>query len=551
MNTDINFANNLEYCWQFVEEIKDLLFYSHIPITLVTLFVGIYVYRKDTKSLLSKILLSISVCFSLWAFLDLSIWLNFEKASVLMFSWAPIEIFSCLLFVLSLYFVYVFTEKKDISVWIKLFLFTLLFPLILITPTADNLVSYNLDECVANENINYLNYVLGLKIFLSTWLISLLAVKLSRATGDLRKQIAILSLGILSFLFAFFISGEISQRTGNFTFELYGLFGILIFIACLAYLIIKFKTFNIRILSAQILVGSLIVLIASQYTFSVDRLSAVLTSFTVFLAIIFSYILVRGVKREIEQRERIERLAQDLEKANVRLKELDHLKSDFLSFASHQIRSPLTAIKGYTSLILEGDFGKINQKAMKAIQTIDTSAQSLIVIVNEFLDISRIEQGRMKYEFITFDVTELVKTIVAELRPTVEGKGLKFTFSSDAKPYMTHADKGKIKQVLGNIIDNALKYTPAGSIDVSVASPESGKIQIIIKDTGIGIDADTIPTLFSKFSRAKDAHKTNVSGTGLGLYVARTMLEAQKGTIRVQSDGKGKGSQFIIELDSA
>jgi len=239
-----------------------------------------------------------------------------------------------------------------------------------------------------------------------------------------------------------------------------------------------------------------------------------------------------------------------LGESNARLKELDQMKSQFLSFASHQIRSPLTAIGGYTSMLLEGDFGEMSQEVKDSVQVIDTSSKSLVKIVNEFLDVSRIEQGRMKYEMTDYNVKSLVEEVTTELRPNVEAKKLEFKISVDpADSYLSNGDKGKIKQVIGNIIDNSIKYTLEGSIKVHLKK-EDGKFLISVSDTGIGIEQSEIPKLFSMFTRAQDANKTNVTGTGLGLYVARQMVEALKGRVWVESPGKGKGSIFFIELSS-
>jgi|ERR1035437_5938133 signal transduction histidine kinase len=243
----------------------------------------------------------------------------------------------------------------------------------------------------------------------------------------------------------------------------------------------------------------------------------------------------------------VDQLNKELGEANDRLRELDELKSQFLSFASHQLRSPLTAINGYTSMLLEGDFGEMSGQVKNSVKTIDISSQSLIKIVNEFLDVSRIEQGRMKYEISDFDIKALTEEVVAELRPNVENKGLTFDFSAEPANYIVNTDQGKIKQVIGNIIDNSIKYTPNGGIKVHVENKDS-KALISVTDTGIGIDAADIPKLFSMFTRATDAHKTNVNGTGLGLYVAKQMVEAQKGRVWVESPGKGMGSTFFIEL---
>lgn len=545
---DFNFSQNILYCKEFVDNLLQLLYYSHIPTAIVALFIGIYVFLRNKDTLSGKILFSISVCFFLWSFLDLAIWTNYANNSVLMFAWSLIEIFSVSLFLLCLYFIYTFVYQKDAPFLYKLIFSLLLLPVVFAASTTFNLTSYDIQECVAIENSYFLNYVFYLKLSLSVLIVGLALVNFFRSKFRRKLEIALLSLGVVSFVFAFFIAGQISERTGIYIFEIYGLFGMVVFMGFLAYLIVKFQTFNIKMLGVQALVASLIMLVAAQFTFIDNKISIILNSVTVLLTFGFGYMLIKGVKREIQQREHIEKLAQDLEKANFRLRELDQMKSQFLSFASHQIRSPLTAIKGYTSMALEGDFGEMPEKIKGVVETLDKSAQSLIVIVNEFLDVSRIEQGRMKYEMVDFDVKKLVEETVAELRPNVEIKGLKFAFSAeDNQNYSVHADQGKIKQVIGNIVDNAIKYTPSGSINVNVSRTKS-TVNITVTDTGVGIEPELIPKLFSMFGRAKDASKTNVSGTGLGLYVAKEMVEAHRGQIWIESEGKGKGSTFHIEL---
>jgi signal transduction histidine kinase len=545
---DFNFSENLAYCGEFVDNLLKLLYYSHIPTAIIALLAGVFVYTQNKKDLLAKILLSISLVFSLWAFLDLAIWINYDKASVLMFSWAPIEIFSVLLFELCLYFVYVFITKKDAPIIAKIGFALLLLPIIIAAPTTSYLTEYDLQECVALESPLFLSYVFYLKLILSVIILGFGIYKFFEAKSQLRKQISLLTIGILGFIFAFFIAGQISERTGNYTFEIYGLFGMIVFVAFLAYLIVKFQAFNIKVLGVQMLVAGLVALIGTQYTFIDGGTAIILNTITVLLTLVFGYLLIRSVEREIKQRERIEKLAQDLEKANTRLRELDQLKSQFLSFASHQIRAPLTAIDGYASMLLEGDFGEVPPKIMDQIGIIDQSSKSLIKIVNEFLDVSRIEQGRMKYELTDFDAEVLAREVVAELRPNVEKKGLSFEYKANPGQYMVRADRGKIKQVIGNIVDNSIKYTPKGGITVSVGKSSDHIIRFSITDTGVGIAPEETSKLFSMFSRAKDASKTNVSGTGLGLYVAKQMVEAHKGRVWVESDGKGKGSTFYIEI---
>jgi signal transduction histidine kinase len=176
------------------------------------------------------------------------------------------------------------------------------------------------------------------------------------------------------------------------------------------------------------------------------------------------------------------------------------------------------------------------------------SCQNLVNIVNDFLNISRIEQGRMVYEKTDFNLAELAKEVVNEIKPNIQNAGLSLDLKiADDLVLKVNADRDKIKQVIGNILDNSIKYTPRGKVEVSVFK-DGAKAKVAIKDTGVGIDPKDMVKLFEKFSRAKDANKTNVIGTGLGLYIAKKMTEAQGGDIKIVSEGVGKGSTFTIEL---
>jgi signal transduction histidine kinase len=170
------------------------------------------------------------------------------------------------------------------------------------------------------------------------------------------------------------------------------------------------------------------------------------------------------------------------------------------------------------------------------------------MIVNDFLDISRIEQGRMKYELSVFDLREVARQVLTELKPNIENAGLTCSCNTEhTDPVMVYADVGKVRQVIGNLVDNSIKYTPSGSITIEV-SEANNMARLKISDTGIGISAEDIAKLFNKFTRARDANKTNVVGTGLGLYIAKQMIEAQNGRVWIESEGVGKGSSSIIEL---
>ena len=239
---------------------------------------------------------------------------------------------------------------------------------------------------------------------------------------------------------------------------------------------------------------------------------------------------------------------QKLAEANDRLKQLDQLKSEFLSVASHQLRAPITAIKGYLANILEDSYGVVPEYLKEPLGVAQESARVMTSSIEDYLNVSRIEQGRMKYDFGQVDVTKLARVATEELKPLADKKGLELTFA-DAPELTIDADFGKVKQIFTNLIDNAIKYTETGSIRVSIEKDDAKKVvRFITSDTGIGISAEEINTLFEKFTRARDANKVNTTGTGLGLYVAKNLVEGHNGTIHIESDGPGKGSRFIVEL---
>lgn len=244
----------------------------------------------------------------------------------------------------------------------------------------------------------------------------------------------------------------------------------------------------------------------------------------------------------------IKRLNGELEVVNDKLKDLDKLKTEFVSLASHQLRSPLTAVKGYTSMLLQGDYGEINPKARETIERVMESSNNLTLVVEDLLNVTKIESGGMKYEMAKFDFGEEVRNTAKNLSITAEKKGLKLICNiSEDKKYFVNGDKEKLRQVLINIIDNGMKYTKEGQIEINL-NLEKEKVLLSIKDTGVGISPNIIKTLFKKFSRG-DRAELNTSGSGLGLYLVREIIDAHHGRAWVESEGLGKGSTFFVEIN--
>ena len=530
----------------FSENVPQLFYYSHGVAIIAALLLGLFVYLKDPKSILTKVLLGICVFFSVWVFLDIAIWAT-NDPSFVMFWWSTIILVEVLVYAFAIYFLHVFVEGKDVAFRKKKFMALLLLPVIALLPTSYNLSGIEMESCLAIESFLPLYYTYFFEI-LTAMLIVHFGFTKYQVTADLktRREILLMSIGIILFLLAFSSGNIIGSITTDWELAQYGLFGMPVFIGFLAFLIVRFKLFDIKLVGAQALIIALVVLIGSQFFFIRNNTNRVLTAVTLVVTGAIGINLVRSVKKEIALRERIQKQEEELEKANVRLKELDQLKSEFVSLATHQIRGPIAAIKGYASMLLEGDYGALADATKQPIETISQSSAALAGIVQDFLDISRIEQGRMKYDFTDLDFSKLVEDVTVELRPNIEHKHLRLMLNIEQKLFVS-GDAGKLRQIVENLIDNSQKYTPKGYIEVTLRRMEK-MVRMSIRDTGVGIKPEVLPKLFQKFSRAEDASKANLHGTGLGLYVARQLVEAQKGRVWAESEGEGKGSTFIVEL---
>ncbi len=243
----------------------------------------------------------------------------------------------------------------------------------------------------------------------------------------------------------------------------------------------------------------------------------------------------------------VSKATKDLREANVKLKKLDKAKTEFVSITSHQLRTPLTGIKGYLSMFLDGDFGELKPEQKKIMIDIFNNSNRLVRLINIFLNVSRIESGRLKIEKKKFDLAELVNEIIRELKIEAEKKDLKLEFINFKNKLEISADRDKLADVILNLIDNAIKYTQKGNIIVS-AELKNNKVKFSVKDSGIGVDSEDAKELFNKFIRGRKITQINTSGSGLGLFIAKKIIELHNGKIWVESEGDGKGSEFIFEV---
>lgn len=249
-------------------------------------------------------------------------------------------------------------------------------------------------------------------------------------------------------------------------------------------------------------------------------------------------------------KERLEEIVEErtieLEKARDQAEAADKLKSAFLASMSHELRTPLNSIIGFTGIILQELAGPLNPEQEKQLKMVQKSSKHLLTLINDILDISKIESGRMEIESVKFDMSELVRETILGLRSMAENKGLLLELSVDENIGEITSDPRRIKQIIINLVNNAIKFTDEGSVDVRCYLKD-GFIYSEISDTGIGIKKNDMKHLFGRFRQLDYGLAREREGTGLGLVISRRLAELLNGEITAQST-YGKGSVFTFSF---
>jgi len=248
-----------------------------------------------------------------------------------------------------------------------------------------------------------------------------------------------------------------------------------------------------------------------------------------------------------KDQEELEKPNRELEAARAKLEQLNHFKNHLLSLVSHDIKSPLGAIKGYATILREGLYGEVNDKIKETLAKIEFAADDLVNMVNNILDLRKIEEGRIEYKFAKMDFVPAAREVFESLKPIAAAKKLDMSFVSGEKEIFVSGDRGYLKHVVQNLIDNAVKYTPQGFIRVGLKAG-GGKVILSVLDSGIGIKSGTTPLLFEEFVRDERV-KQEIKGSGIGLHVAKSIVEAHGGKIWAESEGEGRGITFFVELE--
>lgn len=369
--------------------------------------------------------------------------------------------------------------------------------------------------------------------------------KYLHAEGAVRKQLGLvlsgiaimLALIILTVLFPVIIYGSIFFLP--FT-PLY----TLVFLGMTAYAITKYELFNMKVLVTQMITIALCVILFAKLFGEETTSAQVVDGLVLSAMVVFSFFLVRSVRREVEQRERIERLAQELAATNERQEGLIH-------FIGHEVKGFLTKSEGAFAALLEGDFGKLPDDLKPFVAEALKQTRNGVTAVSDILQAANLKKGTVTFKKDPLDLAALVTEVVEKARASAQAKGLALSLTIGEGDFSAIGDRGELEDhVFRNVIDNAIAYTPSGSVAVSLRR-EGNRCVVEVKDTGVGMSAEDQARLFTEGGHGKDSIKVNVHSTGYGLYIAKSVTEAHGGAIRGESDGPGKGSMFTVELPAA
>jgi signal transduction histidine kinase len=509
---------------------------------LTTFFVvyivfGFVILRRNYKDKINLLFFFVLLTVSFWT-LSMIFYRGFKDVS-LSVTFARILYFSATLIPITFtYFVFNYSKiKTGIFINIILILFFLYIALISILPNfliKDVMAVPGKEKIIIFDNKFHILYAVYIILYFSLAFYLLFKFFLrSKEISELtRVQIYYLFLGTLIPAVIGVTSNLILPLLGYFELNWLGQIGVISLVILLGYAVLKYQLFNIKIILTEVFVFSLIIIFLLRTLLSFGYQDMIYNGIFTILVILLGILLIRSVYMEVEQREKLE--------------ELNRLKSEFLSFASHQVKSPMTNIKGFIDLILDGIYGEINDKIREILTKVKNNINEEIDLVDNLLDLRKIEEGRMEYNFAKFDLLELIREICDFYKIRALDKGLGLNCKINNESIFVNGDREKLKQVFNNLVDNAIKYTNSGFIEIDYEKSDSNVV-IKVKDTGIGIKPDLLKNLFGQFIRDPSVKKT-IKGTGLGLFIAKEIIKVHQGKIWAESEGEGKGSTFYVEL---
>jgi len=517
----------------FSDNVGSLIYYTHILPLITSLILGFFVLFNNPKHLLNRTLFLITVAFSIWVYFDLILWASPNPEAV-MFFWKSIVLIEMLMYAGCLYFVcLLFNQNTDIGLKKKISIAAFFIPVFLFAHTRFSVVGLAPDcdtGAIEGPLIHYM--------YLVEWIFILWAVVVSIKGAkkivdeEQRHRSVYLSAGTITFMFIFALGNVSLLFSFDPLYEQYKLFSMPIFAALVAYSIVKFKAFNAKLFAAQVLVVSLEILIISLLFIRSISNIRIITVITFIITVFVGNSLVKSFKRIDTQREL-------LEKSNAEQEVLMH-------FITHQIKGFFTKSRNiFDTLNDEAD--ALSPNISRLVTEGLRSDKEGIDLVQNILNAANLKNGKITFVDNFFAVDALVAKLIQELEPSAKTKNLTINYYGPSTPLNIKADEARIKDVVRNVIQNAILYTFKGGVNISLAQ-KGNDMEFVVKDTGIGLSDNDKSRLFQSGGRGEESVKYNTSSTGYGLFIAKRVVDNYGGQISAESEGRDKGSKFTVVL---
>jgi signal transduction histidine kinase len=533
---------DINTCFATTADYRDLALYSHLIPAIATLILGLFAYARASDRIKAMYFLAFASMLTVWLVADLVVWTS-NSYSVVAAFWGPLDYVEITFFLLL--FAFIFTDAfPRYSSWLQPSIIVAAIVPAAITLSGNAVYEMNQSVCEMIGNDFLANYKIWLEIIVlaATLVIGVLAAMRPSATRDERIRLALIIPPVVLFMGIFAGSEYIATATDIFEINLYALFTLPVFVLALTIAITSYGTFKLGAFAVRVLFYVFLVLAATQYFFVGDMKGFLLASMSFGVVLTLGILLFKTSERETRLRIQIQKQEEELEVVNKQQENLLH-------FISHEIKGYLTDGQNAFAGLVEGDFGFIPGEAKAMSEKALARMRDGVTTVMNILDASNLKKGTVSYKKETFDFRELVRESVEHMRPRAMEKNLILDWTVDGDADYTYTgDKEKIREhVVRNLIDNAIRYTLEGEIHVRLSDGKK-MIHFAVKDTGVGITKEDRPKLFTEGGHGKDSIKVNVDSTGYGLFIAKQVTEAHGGTIRAESEGAGRGSEFIVEL---
>ncbi|MFM2357392.1 MAG: hypothetical protein RJA61_129 [Candidatus Parcubacteria bacterium] len=509
----------------------------------ITFFASLYfalsVYLSNKNSKINKLWLFFSMTIGGWS-IALFFVTSAETEKNALLGQYFLDLFAVFVPLLYYYFVSEFIGYKNKILNISLSILALAFAVFSFSPLFKQGVAVTFDFFWIKPGMLYFLF----PIYFGFFVILSLFLLIRKYTEEKKKPYSILKTQILVQIIAAAIGfgGGITNFLPQL-FDLYpfGNYFIILYLFIITFGVLKYKFLSPKVISAQIFSGAITIVFLFNLLQQSENLTQWLIKFLIFvLVVFFAILLTRGVYKEVEQREQIEKLAKELEKANDQQVNLIH-------FITHQVKGFFTISRNIFSSLIDGDYGVLPSSAKILIEEGLKSDTKAVETVQQILHASDVKKGTVEYAKKDFDLKTLITEEFEKEKMNAEIKKINLTLTIDPGEYILNGDKDQFVHVAHNLMDNSIKYTPKGTVAVTLKK-EGKEIIFKIKDTGIGITPEDMKNLFKEGGRGKESVKVNTDSTGYGLFIVKGIVEAHGGTVTAHSLGKDKGSEFVVKI---